>query len=108
MLYYFNKLRDAAKDYLKERAEVPDKALMESSWATIVALFGEERITQNMNRGFGNADAAEDDNESDREEYEPEDEDMEGKFFVWDDETLGVDPLDAVIRRETREEMLGQ
>lgn len=104
--YYFNKLRDAEKDYLKERAEVPDKALMETSWATIVALFGEECITQSMNRGFCNAEAAEDDNESDQKAYEPGDEDMEGKNFVWDDETLGVNPLDAVIRRENREEML--
>lgn len=31
---------------------------------------------------------------------------MEGRNFVWYDETLGVDPLDAVIRRENREEML--
>lgn len=105
--YYFNKLRDAEKDYLRERSEVPDKALMENPWATIAALFGEERITQSMNRGFGNADpSAEGDNESDREEYEPEDEDPEGKDFAWDDETFGVNPLDAVIRRENREEML--
>lgn len=105
--YYFNKLRDAEKDYLREKAEVSDKALMETSWATIVALFGEERITQSMNRGFGNADPSADGDSIDEEnENEPEDEDMEGRNFVWDDETLGVDPLDAVIRRENREEML--
>lgn len=80
---------------------------MESSWATIAALFGEERITQSMNRGFGNADPSADGDSIDEEnENEPEDEDMEGRNFVWDDETLGVDPLDAVIRRENREEML--
>jgi len=105
--YYFNKLRDAEKDYLRESAEVPDKALLETSWATIVTLFGEERITQSMNRGFGNADPSADGDSIDEEnENEPEDEDMEGRNFVWDDETLGVDPLDAVIRRENREEML--
>ncbi len=103
--YYFNKLRDSEKDYLRESAEVPDKALMETSWATIVTLFGEERITQSMNRGFGNAKATEYGMESE-EEYEPKDEDTEGKNFVWDDEPLGVDPLDAVIRRENRNEML--
>lgn len=101
--YYFNQLRDAEKDYLKERAEVPDKALIETPWATIVALFGEERITQSMNRGFGNA---EEDNESDQEEYEPGDEDMEGMNFVWDDEVFGTNPLNVVIRRENRKEML--
>ncbi len=103
--YYFNKLRDSEKDYLRESAEVPDKALMETSWATIVTLFGEERITQSMNRGFGNAKATEYGMESE-EEYEPKDEDTEGKNFVWDDEPLGVDPLDAVIRCENRNEML--
>ncbi len=103
--YYFNKLRDSEKDYLRESAEVPDQALMETSWATIVTLFGEERITQSMNRGFGNAKATEYGMESE-EEYEPKDEDTEGKNFVWDDEPLGVDPLDAVIRRENRNEML--
>ncbi|MBO5318913.1 MAG: sigma-70 family RNA polymerase sigma factor [Ruminococcus sp.] len=105
--YYFNKLRDAEKDYLRERSEVSDKALMETSWATITALFGEERITQSMNRGFGNADPSADGDSIDEEnEDEPEAEDMEGRNFVWYDETLGVDPLDAVIRRENREEML--
>lgn len=105
--YYFNKLRDAEKDYLKENANVPDEILMESSWTTVVALFGEERITQSMNRGFGNADLpAESDSEDEVVENEPEDEDMEGKNFIWNDETFGVDPLDAVIRKETREEML--
>lgn len=105
--YYFNKLRDAEKDYLRERSEVSDKALMETSWATIAALFGEERITQSMNRGFGNADPSADGDSIDEEnEDEPEAEDMEGRNFVWYDETLGVDPLDAVIRRENREEML--
>ena len=60
-----------------------------------------------MNRGLGNADVAEKtDAESDKSDDEPEFEDHEGKCFVWDDETLGVDPLNAVIRRETRERML--
>lgn len=104
--YYFNKLRDTEKDYLRERAEVSDKVLVETSWATIAALFGEERITQSMNRGFGNAEATEYGIESEEKEYEPQGEDTEGKNFVWDDEPLGVDPLDAVIRRENREMML--
>lgn len=105
--YYFNKLRDAEKEYLKETDDVPNETLMSSPWTTSVSLFGEERITQHMNRGLGNADVVEKANaESDELDDEPEFEDHEGKHFVWDDETLGVDPLDAVIRRETRERML--
>jgi len=105
--YYFNKLRDAEKEYLKETDDVPNEALVSSPWTTAVSLFGEERITQHMNRGLGNLDVAEKtEAESDELDDEPEFEDYEGKHFVWDDETLGVDPLDAVIRRETRERML--
>lgn len=105
--YYFNKLRDTEKEYLKETDDVPNETLVSSPWITTVSLFGEERITQHMNRGLGNTDAAEKtDAESDKSDDEPEFEDHEGKFFVWDDETLGVDPLDAVIRRETRDQML--
>lgn len=105
--YYFNKLRDAEKDYLKETADVSGDELMASAWIAMVAFFGEERITQSMDRGFGNADLSADCyDEGDKSEYETECEDMEGRLFVWDDEVLGADPLDVVIRRETREEML--
>ena len=105
--YYFNKLRDAEKEYLKETDDVPNEMLVSTPWTTTVSLFGEERITQHLNRGLGNADVTEKpDAESDEQDDEAEFEDNEGKRFGWDDETLGVDPLDAVIRRETRERML--
>lgn len=105
--YYFNKLRDTEKEYLKETDNVPNETLVSLPWTTTVSLFGEERITQHMNRGLGNADVAEKtDAESDKSDDEPEFEDHEGKFFVWDDEIMGVDPLDAVIRRENRDQML--
>ncbi|MDE6783872.1 MAG: sigma-70 family RNA polymerase sigma factor [Ruminococcus sp.] len=106
--YYFNKLRDTEKEYLRETDKVPSEKLMTSKWTSIVAFFGEERITQNMFYGFGNADTSTKGGTDEDEEFkpEPEDEDMEGRNFVWYDETLGVDPLDAVIRRENREEML--
>ena len=105
--YYFNKLRDAEKEYLKETDDVPNEILVSSPWTTTVSLFGEERITQALNRGLGNADIKpETDEVDDDKENETEDVDYEGKFFSWNDETLGVDPLDAVIRRETRREML--
>ena len=53
--YYFNKLRDAEKDYLCETKELPSDEFVNFAWTVIVALFGEERITQKLNRGFGNA-----------------------------------------------------
>lgn len=105
-IYCFNKLRDSEMEYLSETKELPSDDFVTWAWTVAVALFGEERITQKMNRGFGNADISAD-GEDNEDEYnpEPEDEDLEGNF-VWDDEPLGVDPLNAVIRRENREEML--
>ena len=105
--YCFNKLRDAEKDYLRETAGLPEDGFAAWKWMPVIALFGEERITQKLNRGFGNADTKNNESSEDDEvEIEPEDIDWEGLNFVWDDETLGVDPLNAVIRRETRENML--
>ena len=105
--YFFNKLRDAEKDYLRETAGLPEDGFTTWKWMPVIALFGEERITQKLNRGFGNADTKNNESSEDDEvEIEPEDIDWEGLNFVWDDETLGVDPLNAVIRRETRKNML--
>ena len=105
--YHFNKLRDAEKDYLRETVDLPEDGFKTWKWMPVIALFGEERITQKLNRGFGNADTKNNESSEDDEiEIEPEDIDWEGLNFVWDDETLGVDPLNAVIRRETRENML--
>mgnify|MGYP002622286553 CR=1 FL=1 len=106
--YHFNKLRDAEKEYLKENAELPDDFLLATAWPIVVALFGEERITQNMFHGFGNCDTEAVESEDDEQDNEVVDEDTDGENFSWDDETLGVDPLDAVIRRENRERMLAE
>lgn len=107
--YYFNKLRDAEKEYLKETDDVPNETLVSSPWTTTVSLFGEERITQHINRGLGNADIAEESiGEDESSDNEDEDEDYGGLNFSWGDEVLGVDPLDAVIRKETRELMLAE
>ena len=106
-VYKFNELTDAEKQYLNEKKELSYEDIAACPWLPVIALFGEERITQKMNRGYGNKSI----NDGQETEEEPavveqEDEDLEGKNFIWDDETLGVDPLDAVIRRETREALL--
>lgn len=106
--YSFNKLRDAEKDYLSEKSELPDDLLLSAAWTAAVALFGEERITLSMTRGYGNADTDGESDEEDDAENEEEDVDDEGRNFIWDDDPLGVDPLDAVIRKETREAMLAE
>lgn len=104
--YHFNKLRDTEKDYLKENDNLPDGMLELTKWSAVIALFGEERITQKLNRGFGSCDAAENDADSEEKYEEAKDEDEIGEYFDWYDEPLGVDPLLAVIRREAREKML--
>lgn len=106
--YHFNKLRDAEKEYLKENAELPDDLLLTTAWPIVVALFGEERITQNMFHGFGNCDTEAVESDDDEQYNEVEDEDADGENFSWDDETLGVNPLEAVIRRDNRERMLAE
>lgn len=106
--YHFNKLRDAEKEYLKENAELPDNLLLTAAWPVVVALFGEERITQNMFHGFGNCDTETVESEDDEQDNEVVDEDTDGEDFCWDDDTLGVNPLEAVIRRERRDTMLSK
>jgi RNA polymerase sigma factor (sigma-70 family) len=106
--YNFNKLRDVEKDYLNEKAALPEGLLLSTKWTVAVALHGEERITQHMERGIGNADTPEEDDENENTEVEEEAEDNEGDNFVWDDDPLGVDPLRAVIRRENRAAMLAE
>lgn len=106
--YHFNKLRDAEKEYLKENAELPDDLLLTTAWPVVVALLGEERITQNMFHGFGNCDTETVESEDDEQDNDVVDEDTDGENFSWDDETLGVNPLEAVIRRENRERMLAE
>lgn len=106
--YHFNKLRDAEKEYLNERDDIPDKMLISTAWPIVVALFGEERITQNMFHGFGNCDTESIESDGDEQENDTVDEDADGEDFCWDDETLGVDPLEAVIRRERRETLLSE
>ena len=106
--YHFNKLRDAEKEYLKENAELPDDLLLTTAWPIVVALFGEERITQNMFHGFGNCDTEAVEIEDDEQDNEVVDEDTDGEDFCWDDDTLGVNPLEAVIRRERRDTMLSK
>ena len=106
--YHFNKLRDAEKEYLKENAELPDDILLTTAWSVVVTLFGEERITQNLFHGFGNCDTEAVESEDDEQDNDVIDEDTDGEDFCWDDDTLGVNPLEAVIQRERRDTMLSK
>ena len=106
--YHFNPLRDAEKNTLNEKEDLPEGLLEATPWATVVTLIAEHRIEHHIdtNSGIGHAEVAEKNEEEETQNTEAEDVDKRCKAFLWMDEPLGVNPLDAYIRKETREEML--
>ena len=108
--YYFNKLRDAEKDTLHETFTLPEGYLEKQRWIVAVTLIGEHRIEANaMNRTGSRKDtvdlASKDRGDKD-ERVEEAVADPYRRAFNWYDGHIGENPLDAIIRRENREEML--
>lgn len=108
--YYFNKLRDAEKDTLKETYLLPYGFLETQPWIVAVTIIGDHRIEQNsMNRTgsrMGTTDFSSQDNGDKDSEMEEVVADPYRRAFNWYDGHIGENPLDAIERRETREEML--
>lgn len=106
--YHFNPLRDAEKNTLNEKEDLPEGLLEATPWATVVTLIAEHRIEHHIdtNSGIGHAEVVEKNEKEETKNTEAEDVDKRCKAFLWMDEPLGVNPLDAYIRKETREEML--
>lgn len=108
--YYFNKLRDAEKDTLKETYLLPDGFLETQPWIVAVTIIGDHRIEQNsMNRTgsrMGTTDFSSQDNGDKDDSMEKVVADPYRRAFNWYDGHIGENPLDAIERRETREEML--
>ena len=108
--YYFNKLRDAEKDTLHETFTLPEGYLEKQRWVVAVTLIGEHRIEANaMNRTSSRKDtvdlASKDRGDKD-DRVEEVVADPYRRAFNWYDGHMGENPLDAIIRRENREEML--
>ena len=108
--YYFNKLRDAEKDTLHETFTLPEGYLEKQRWVVAVTLIGEHRIEANaMNRTGSRKDtvdlASKDRGDKD-DRIEEVVADPYRRAFNWYDGHIGENPLDAIIRRENREEML--
>ncbi len=108
--YYFNKLRDSEKDTLSENYELPEGFLESQPWVVAVTLIGEHRIEHNsMNRTGSRKDtvdlASKDKGDKD-DAMEKIVADPFRRAFNWYDGRIGENPLDAIERRETREEML--
>ena len=108
--YYFNKLRDAEKDTLHETFTLPEGYLEKQRWVVAVTLIGEHRIEANaMNRTGSRKDtvdlASKDRGDKD-DRVEEVVADPYRRAFNWYDGHIGENPLDAIIRRENREEML--
>lgn len=108
--YHFNKLRDSEKDYLKETLPLPDGFLAAQPWMIAVTLIGDHRVEANvMNRvgsKKGTVDLSTKDNGDKDDAMEQVVADPFRRAFNWYDGRIGENPLDAVERRETREEML--
>ena len=108
--YHFNKLRDAEKDTLHETFTLPEGYLEKQRWVVAVTLIGEHRIEANaMNRTGSRKDtvdlASKDRGDKD-DRVEEVVADPYRRAFNWYDGHIGENPLDAIIRRENREEML--
>ena len=107
--YHFNPLRDSEKDYLKEKADLPDGLLEAAAWPIVVTMMAEHRIENHMdtNAGIGHADVPD---YADDEDEQSEDNvgfgDLRCKEFMWHEDPIGVNPLEALIRKETREAIL--
>ena len=104
--YYFTPLRDAEKNTLSETFPLPEGLLESTAWPVVVTLIAEHRIEHHMdtNAGIGHEEVK----EIPEEEEEPNIEGRDNRCyeFMWHEEPINVNPLDAVIRRETREEIL--
>ena len=108
--YHFNKLRDAEKDTLHETFTLPEGYLEKQRWVVAVTLIGEHRIEANaMNRTGSRKDtvdlASKDRGDKD-DRVEEAVADPYRRAFNWYDGHIGENPLDAIIRRENRKEML--
>lgn len=107
--YHFNPLKDSEKDALKGTDTLKDGLLEENPWVTAASLIAEHRIEYNMdtNAGIGYADKpelADDEDEASIDSYSAKD--CYSYFFMWRDEPINVNPLDAVCRKEMKEEIL--
>lgn len=107
--YHFNPLKDTEKDTLKDKDELKDGLLEENPWVTAATLIAEHRIEHHMdnNAGIGHADIpdyAVDEDETSIDSYVAKD--YRCMEFMWHEEPINVDPLDAVCRKETKEEVL--
>lgn len=110
--FYFNKLRDSEKDTLKEAYALPEGWLEKQPWVIAVTLIGDHRIESNsMNRTgsrTGTTDFSCQDNGEKDGEMEETLADPYRRAFNWYDGRMGENPLEAIERRETREEMLAE
>lgn len=106
--YHFNPLKDSEKNTLKETDTLKAGLLEENPWVTAATLIAEHRIEHHMdtNAGIGHADIpdyADGKDESNMDAYEGKD--NRCMEFMWHEEPINVNPLDAVCRKETKEEI---
>ncbi len=107
--YHFNPLKESEKNTLKETDTLKAGLLEDNSWVTAATLIAEHRIEHHMdtNAGIGHSDIpdyADGEDETSMDAYEGKD--NRCMEFMWHEEPINVNPLDAVCRKETKEEIL--
>jgi RNA polymerase sigma factor (sigma-70 family) len=107
--YHFNPLKDSEKNTLKETDTLKAGLLEDNPWVTATTLIAEHRIEHHMdtNAGIGHSDIpdyADGEDEISMDAYVGKD--NRCMEFMWHEEPINVNPLDAVCRKETKEEIL--
>lgn len=104
--YYFDKLREAEKDYMRETEALPEGFLESLPWFMALTIVGDHRIEVNLlNRRQGGRNGSKDYRTDDYGDH-AEQEESYRRSYSWNDGYVGESPEAAYIREETRSEML--
>ena len=107
--YHFNPLKESEKGTMNETSTLKEGLLEQERWYIAATLIAEHRIERNMdtNAGIGHSDVPDYEDEEDEaniDSYSAQE--CRSYFFMWEEDPYKLNPLDAVCRRETREEAL--
>lgn len=107
--YYFDKLRETEKDYMRETETLPEGFLESLPWFMALTIVGDHRIEVNLlNRRQGGRKGSKDYHTDDYDDHagEAEQQEIYRRSYSWNDGYVGESPEAAYIREETRGEML--
>lgn len=109
--YRFTPLKESEKGGdIKETCELPEELLVSQPWEIAVTLIGEHRIDANSMNRQSSRTGTKDYDSADNSDKDGDAEDAVEKSYqseyTWTDGRYGEDPLQTVLRKERRCEML--